>query len=62
MSLKPCPFCGCEAVQWEDNAWQDRYVVECRNCGTSKRSEYGFDRAIEEWNTRYATKEDLCQD
>lgn len=54
--IKPCPFCGREADYWEDNQYQDRHVIECGSCGANKRSEYGYDHVLEDWNRRYDSK------
>lgn len=51
--IKPCPFCGSSASYWEDNHYDDRHVIECQNCGTSRRSEYGYEDVLEDWNRRY---------
>lgn len=54
--IKPCPFCGNKADYWEDNQYQDRHVIECMNCGANKRSEYGYDGVLEDWNRRFDAK------
>lgn len=51
--IKPCPFCGNKADYWEDNQYQDRHVIECMSCGANKRSEYGYDGVLEDWNRRF---------
>lgn len=51
--LKPCPFCGGEAIVYEDNEY-DKYSIGCKNCcdcepitkWTRKKE------AIALWNTR----------
>lgn len=54
--IKPCPFCGNSAEYWQDHQYQDRHVIECLNCGANKRSEYGYDDVLGDWNLRYDTK------
>lgn len=60
--IKPCPFCGNKADYWEDNQYQDRHVIECLNCGAHKRSEYGYEDVLSDWNTRYDGKGNLVVD
>ena len=57
MHIKDCPFCGSETTLWEDSGYSDKYVVECRNCGTSKRSEYSYEDAVDDWNKRSSQRE-----
>lgn len=54
--IKPCPFCGHEADYWEDNQYQDRHVIECGYCGANKRSEYGYESVLQDWNRRFDSK------
>ena len=52
--LKPCPFCGGEAVtENRHNRWTDWWEVKCTDCNASlnERYEYEFE-AVEAWNTR----------
>lgn len=51
--IKPCPFCGRQADYWEDNQYSDRHVIECLSCGAHKRSEYGYDSVLKDWNRRF---------
>lgn len=51
--IKRCPFCGNHADYWEDHQYSDRHVIECMNCGTNKRSEYGYESVLEDWNRRF---------
>lgn len=55
--LLPCPFCGSDAEYWEDSGYSDKHVIECGECGCSKRSEY-YNFVFEEWNTRYTLKQE----
>ena len=58
--LKPCPFCGSEAVlECRDEDYNDDWIVYCLNldgecefCPCTKYHETAED-AIEAWNTRY---------
>lgn len=60
--IKSCPFCGNKADYWEDNQYSDRHVIECMNCAAQKRSAYGYDDVLSEWNTRYDGKGNLVVD
>lgn len=62
IEIKCCPFCGNTAEYWEDNQYQDRHVIECMNCGAHKRSEYGYDDVLSDWNTRYDGKGNIMVD
>ena len=56
--LKPCPFCGGEAVirEWyiRGTANRKHYRVECKNCGARCTAwEYNrINKAIAAWNRR----------
>lgn len=53
--LKPCPFCGGEAVvRGHHNRFTEWYLCSCPKCHISQTgSEYGFKfEAIEAWNRR----------
>lgn len=53
--LKPCPFCGGEAVCMKHfNRIVDWYLCFCKECGISQTgSKYEFEfEAIEAWNRR----------
>lgn len=53
--LKPCPFCGGEAVlKKHHNRFIDWFSVSCNKCHISQTGNYfgfGFE-AIEAWNRR----------
>lgn len=55
LRLRPCPFCGGEAVicikDWDNRA--DEYKVACSACGV-QQEDFTFDKyeAIEAWNRR----------
>lgn len=54
LKLKPCPFCGGEAVtENHHNRYTDWWEVKCTDCSTAmnERYEYEFE-AVEAWNTR----------
>ena len=56
--LKPCPFCGGEAiVKRHNNRYVDWWIVSCPKCHiTQAGSEYEFSfEAIEAWNRRADT-------
>ena len=50
--LKPCPFCGCEAVLF--NEFFDDYLVMCSNSGCAAEGplKATSDEAETAWNTR----------
>ena len=53
--LKPCPFCGAEAVVTKHhNRFTEWYLCSCPKCHISQTgSEYGFRfEAVEAWNRR----------
>lgn len=56
--LKPCPFCGGEAVlkDWKV-AWENGATIKCMSCGKAisesvERGNGWRDRTVAEWNTR----------
>lgn len=51
--IKPCPFCGNKAEYWLDSQYSNRHVIECINCGAEKRSEYGYNDVLRDWNRRF---------
>jgi Lar family restriction alleviation protein len=52
--LKPCPFCGCNAVLHKTGDTGDGYFVKCWGCDAETEGMlYGCDNdAIKQWNTR----------
>ena len=52
MELKPCPFCGGEAViRWDYQS--GAYEINCSGCnGTFTHWYYEFDEQVEAWNRR----------
>lgn len=53
-NLKPCPFCGAEAIfGGSDNVNGHPYwYVYCRECGATVNGNEDADKAIEAWNRR----------
>ncbi len=55
MKIKPCPFCGGEAVAKEHkNRFTEWWIVSCPNCHVSQTGnsyEFKFE-AVDEWNKR----------
>ena len=49
-ALKPCPFCGGEAISRGSD--YDGYWVTCRGCMAFPFKKNTRERAIEAWNTR----------
>jgi Lar family restriction alleviation protein len=47
--LKPCPFCGGEAMERKSNKL---YYVFCKNCSVKTVDSITKDAAIEAWNRR----------
>lgn len=60
IGLKPCPFCGKNAVvltrQKGENGWRDWYYVLCDydfgGCGASGGWRHYAQEAVDVWNTR----------
>lgn len=54
MKIKPCPFCGGDAVVFEIKGKDFPFRVQCTNswcaCRTDNYNDYA--RAIEGWNAR----------
>lgn len=51
--LKPCPFCGGEAVAEMDESWSWEWEVHCPNCNATIAMGFGTEsEAIEAWNRR----------
>ena len=56
--VKPCPFCGCEEIDYFETDFGRAddpysYAIRCNNCNASVFAESGyFDDAIELWNRR----------
>ena len=50
IKLKPCPFCGGEALIKQDQ-YSRSYVV-CPNCDTRSAARFDAARAAEAWNRR----------
>jgi Lar family restriction alleviation protein len=49
--LKPCPFCGSEAVSYSRNAVKAIFV-QCNNCHAYGGSRADYKKATEAWNRR----------
>lgn len=56
--LKPCPFCGGEAILRMQNAdyIPDMYAVECHSCKYITDFYTNSGKAIEAWNRRAEVK------
>lgn len=53
--LKKCPFCGSEAIIYEDHEYNDAYMVGCKGfCKLEPMTEWckTKEEAIAQWNTR----------
>lgn len=50
--LKPCPFCGGEAVVDMDESWFWEWEVFCIKCGCALGHFDTEEEAIERWNRR----------
>jgi len=57
--LKPCPFCGGEAIVRETSIGDDYngFTVECKNCAVDIGNIDTEEEAIKRWNTRTNTTE-----
>lgn len=60
-TLKPCPFCGCEAMLTNqlssDEYGHKLWNVFCRDCGNSTASYWDKEIVVEKWNTRTPAEE-----
>lgn len=51
--LKPCPFCGCEAIPLDEIITNGKYYgVFCMNCTARVFSYVSQESADEQWNRR----------
>lgn len=57
--LKPCPFCGGEALLHEFRTYvsdrhrmETKYYIECRKCGVEQRNYISDKEAANDWNRR----------
>lgn len=57
--LKPCPFCGSQDLDFDDNG-EENYWVYCKSCDADGSLGKGKDGAIEVWNKKYL-KEQISQ-
>lgn len=48
-TLRRCPFCEGKPMTFVDKAFQDKFVVQCEDCGAEKRDEYSMEDAIRKW-------------
>lgn len=48
--LKPCPFCGNDAVLYED--YEGGWVIECKRCFVQIWRKNSKKAAIKAWNRR----------
>ena len=56
-TLKPCPFCGCDQVQWSENTdWVIPFARYCRNCRAYGPHKETLDDADKAWNKREVSK------
>jgi len=56
--LLPCPFCGSEAVDDEnDNTGETVFAVYCSYCNASYESFTSMKRAIQGWNNRVGNQQ-----
>jgi|TARA_R100000479_G_scaffold176487_1_gene131362 hypothetical protein len=53
VTLKPCPFCGCQLEEWGGDAWHHPGAVDC------PLDDLVFeDRDMDDWNTRHTAESD----
>ena len=58
LTLKPCPFCGGEAILVKDfSSFKDWTYVRCKECGAATSVSGNAYKAIELWNKRVEEKE-----
>lgn len=58
IKLLPCPFCGGEAIVYEDEQY-NQYMIGCKNCcAVEPMTEWtSKENAIAQWNTRKPMQE-----
>ena len=57
IKLKPCPFCGGEAILVKDfSSFKDWNYVRCKECGAATSVGNTAYRAIDFWNQRVEEK------
>lgn len=52
IKLKPCPFCGGEAIVEMDESWYWEWHTYCPQCFTDRGHFNSKYEAIDAWNTR----------
>ena len=62
MKLKPCPFCGGEAVFAREWEIFNKNYVHCLECRVQIGFEHTREDAIEAWNRRSTIKPNLKED
>jgi len=51
--LKPCPFCGGEAIAEMNENWYWEYEVYCTKCGATFQTSFDTEEeAVKAWNRR----------
>jgi Lar family restriction alleviation protein len=57
-NLLPCPFCGCENMEFQDSGFGEPPWVHitCGRCATSSGASKTVALAVERWNTRKASQ------
>ena len=51
--LKPCPFCGGDAILYIDCGY---YIAECENCEAMSGEHETAEETIKSWNNRVGEK------
>jgi Lar family restriction alleviation protein len=52
--LKPCPFCGSNALELQNLVGDDDFFVSCEDCGIQQIANHTSDEAVQKWNRRAA--------
>ena len=57
LNLKPCPFCGGEAILVKDfSSFKDWTYVRCKECGAATAVSGNAFKALDLWNKRVEEK------
>lgn len=59
--LKPCPFCGGEAVIWKSQPLEIGKIIECQDCDVRVAIPWAVldTQAAQAWNRRAERSEDV---
>jgi len=55
--LKPCPFCGCDRLKYNEKGWGWGFYIECGCCKATGSKGRSSAEAESLWNIRKFEKE-----